>query len=175
MKEKLRYCSERMRWTTAYVGFILFINWTVYGVADWQIFGAQVPPALFAAGAVFVLRDFAQREIGQWVLAATLLAALGSYFVADGWIALASAVAFLISESLDQIVFTVLRRPLKDRILVSSAISVPIDTLVFLYLIDRLSPGALLVGFMTKMAASVAVWLWLLCRDKREISYGGLR
>lgn len=161
-----------VRWSSAYVCFILSINWTVYGVADWHVFGAQIPPALFAAGAVFVLRDFAQREIGQKVLGATLLAAVGSYFVAGGWIALASATAFVISETVDQVVFTVLRKPLKDRILVSSAISVPIDSLVFLYLIDRLTPEALFVGFAAKMAASVAVWMWLLTRDDGKVSYG---
>lgn len=159
-------------WTVAYVTFIIFINWTVYGIPDWDIFGAKVPPALFAAGAVFVLRDFAQREIGQKVLIATLVAAAGSYFVAGGWIAFASAVAFVISESIDQLVFTVLKKPLKDRILISSAISVPIDSLVFLYLIDRLTPGALLVGFIAKMAASIAVWLWLHARNNRNPVYG---
>jgi hypothetical protein len=157
-----------MPWTNAYVCFIIFINWTVYGIRDWNVLGAIVPPALFAAGAVFVLRDFAQREIGQRVLFATLIAAAGSYFVAGGWIAFASAVAFVISETTDQIVFTITRRPLRDRILVSSAISVPIDSVVFLYLIDRLTPGALVVGVLAKMVASVAVWAWLLARDNRN-------
>lgn len=161
-----------IRWTFAYVAFILFINWTVYGVPDLHIIGVQIPPALFAAGAVFVLRDFAQREIGQGVLVATFLAAVGSYFVAGGWIALASATAFVISETTDQVVFTLLRKPLKDRILVSSAIAVPIDSLVFLYLIDRLTPGALVVGVVAKMAASVAVWAWLLVRDIRKLAQG---
>jgi uncharacterized PurR-regulated membrane protein YhhQ (DUF165 family) len=155
-------------WTYAYVCFIVFINWTVYGLRDWNVLGAIVPPALFAAGAVFVLRDYAQREIGQRVLLATLIAALGSYFVAGGWIALASAVAFFISETTDQIVFTFTRRPLRDRILISSAISVPIDSVVFLHLIDRLTPGALAVGVLVKMVASVAVWGWLLFRDNRS-------
>ncbi|TXN78993.1 VUT family protein [Methylobacterium sp. WL8] len=127
---------------------------------------------MFAAGAVFVFRDFAQREIGQLVLGATLLAAAGSYFVAGGWIAFASAVAFVISETTDQIVFTITRRPLRDRILVSSAISVPIDSVVFLYLIDRLTPSALVVGVLAKMAASVAVWVWLLLRDNRKLALG---
>ena len=101
-------------WTSSYVCFIVFINWTVYGIPDWNVFGAMVPPALFAAGAVFVFRDFAQREIGQLVLGATLLAAAGSYFVAGGWIAFASAVAFVISETTDQIVFTITQRSLRD-------------------------------------------------------------
>lgn len=161
-----------IKWTVIYVAFIVFINWTVYGISDWNIFGAVVPPALFAAGAVFVLRDFAQREIGQSVLVATLVAAVASYFVAGGWIALASVLAFVISETADQIVFTVTRRSLRDRILISSVISVPIDSLVFLYLIDRLTPGALLIGVLAKMAASVAVWLWLLVRDNRKPAYG---
>ncbi|WP_456684416.1 VUT family protein [Bradyrhizobium sp. P5_C11_2] len=152
-------------WTPFYVLFILFINWTVYGIGDWDVLGAKIPPALFAAGVVFVLRDFSQQEIGQRVLVATLLAAAGSYFVAGGWIALASAIAFVISETVDQIVFTILRKPLKDRILISSACSVPIDSFVFLQLIERFTLGAFLIACIIKMVASLAIWLWLRHRD----------
>lgn len=152
-------------WTFAYVLFIVFINWTVYGLPDWNILGAQVPPALFAAGVVFVLRDFSQQEIGRRVFGYTLLAAAGSYFVAGEWIAFASAIAFVVSETTDQIVFTVLRKPLKDRILISSACSVPLDSIVFLWLIDRFTLGGFIIACIIKMAASFAIWLWLRHRD----------
>lgn len=157
------------KWTISYVATIVFINWTVNGIPNINVLGAIVPPALFVAGLVFVLRDFSQRGIGQKVIVPTMLAAVLSYFIAGGWIALASALAFFISEAIDQIVFTVLRRPLKDRILVSSAISVPVDSLVFLYMIDLLSPAAFVVAFIAKMTASIIVWLWLNRRDGKRL------
>jgi queuosine precursor transporter len=63
----------------------------------------------------------------------------------DPFIAVASVSAFLVSETADWIVYTVTKRPLRDRILASSAVSSPLDSVVFLGLIGFLRGVAGLV------------------------------
>ena len=55
---------------------------------------------------IFILRDFAQREIGHKVLGAMAVGAVLSYFMADPFVAFASVVAFMISELVDWVVYT---------------------------------------------------------------------
>jgi queuosine precursor transporter len=82
-------------------------------------------------GIVFVLRDYAQREIGHKVLLATLLAGLPVWYFAGPGLAIASMVAFALSELTDWAVYSFTKRPLQNRILLSSLIAVPVDTLAF--------------------------------------------
>ncbi len=61
-----------------------------------------------------------------------LLAALVlSYITSDPAIALASATAFAVSECIDWLVFSITKRPLHDRLWISSALSIPLDTFIF--------------------------------------------
>lgn len=115
------------------------------------------PPMSIAAGLVFVLRDYAQRSVGArpvvlWMLAGALL----SYFLASPAIALASLMAFVVSEVVDWVVYTVSRRSFTQRVLISSLVSAPIDSVVFLYLIHMLSPASVVI-----MTASKAVGIGL--------------
>ena len=112
-------------------------------------------------GVVFIARDFCQRAIGHWCLAAMVVAGLLSWWMADPFVALASVAAFAVAELADWCVYTVTKRPLADRILLSSAISTPLDSVVFLGMIGALSPE--LVGYQiaSKMAAAVVVWAGL--------------
>lgn len=119
------------------------------------------PPLSLAVGAVFVLRDFAQREIGHWVIVVMLLGAAASYVLASPAIAVASCAAYLIGEFADWAVYTFSRRPQADRVLLSSALGAPLDSAVFLALIGFFSwPGVLLMT-LSKMVSAGLVWFWL--------------
>jgi hypothetical protein len=157
-----------LKWTMGYVVSIAAINWSVKNVPLLLVFDTELPPALLLAGAVFVLRDFSQQEIGHWVLAATAAASVLSYFTAGFDIAAASTIAFVVSETVDWAIFTLTGRRLSQRILMSSAISVPIDTAVFYWARDIARPSGIALGIAVKMLASVGVWLWLRRREQGQ-------
>ena len=133
-------------WAYIYVALIPFLNWTfgrpdiptadltsvlgpVFGTAHKIVFN----PLTIATGMVFVVRDFVQREMGHRVLILMALAIAWSFYYSWPVIALASATAFAISESVDWLLFTFTKYRLSTRILLSSVCAAPIDTTVFLW------------------------------------------
>ncbi|MEJ8563272.1 hypothetical protein QTO30_20015 [Yoonia sp. GPGPB17] len=112
-------------WTSAYIGAVVAINWLFVVVPMIPVLETMFPPVMLVVGFVFVFRDFAQREIGHWVVIAMLVASGISYFMSAPVVALASVTAFLISEAIDWAVYTFTRKPLSQRILLSSAVAVP--------------------------------------------------
>lgn len=119
------------------------------------------PPMSVAVGLVFVLRDFAQREIGHKVLLVMLAGAVISFFMASPAVAVASCAAYLVSELVDWAVYTFSKRPLAQRVLLSSALGTPVDSAVFLGLIGFFSISGVLLMTASKMLAAVAVFFWL--------------
>ncbi len=79
-----------------------------------------------------MMRDYAQRAVGNWVIALTGIAALLTYFIIGERIGIASGIAFAISESIDWLIYRLTEREFKDRILISSAVAVPFDGVIFL-------------------------------------------
>lgn len=122
-------------------------------------FGLFSPMAILA-GAVFVLRDFAQREVGHWVLAGMVAGALLSFMLADPFVAYASVAAFVISELADWLLYTVTKKPFHQRVLISSLLSTPVDTAVFLLLIDGMTAGTFVLMVGAKMVAALLIWLY---------------
>ncbi len=133
-------------WAFFYVALIPFLNWTfgrgelieadISGVFGWLGGGATevvFQPLTMITGFVFVVRDFVQREMGHRVLILMALAIGWSFYYSWPVIALASATAFAISETVDWLLFTFTRYRLSTRILLSSAIACPVDTTVFLF------------------------------------------
>ena len=123
------------KFTAAYVAAICIANIGFTYLPMIQIGNQMLAPMSFLVGFIFVLRDFSQREIGHRVLAAMAVGGLLSYFMADPFVAYASVVAFIISELVDWAVYTFTKRPLKQRILFSSAVGTPIDSAVFMILL----------------------------------------
>ncbi len=146
-----------MRYTLLYLVSIVLINIGFIYVP--LIHGW--PPMSLAVGLVFVLRDFAQREIGHKVLLVMLVGAVLSYFMASPAVAIASCAAYLVSELVDWAVYTFSKRPLDQRVLLSSALGTPIDSAVFLGLIGFFSVGGVLLMTASKMLAAFAVFFWL--------------
>jgi queuosine precursor transporter len=145
-------------WVAAYMAAIVLVNWLfdVLPIIETP-FGAW-PPASVIVGFVLILRDMAQREVGHYVLIAMLAAGVITYVMVDPFIAIASVSAFLVSETADWIVYTVTKRPLRDRILASSAVSSPLDSVVFLGLIGILSPASFILQTLSKFAGALVVW-----------------
>lgn len=95
--------------------------------------GVSLHPMTMVTGMVFVVRDFVQREMGHRVLLLMAMAVAWSFYYSWPVIALASGIAFAISESIDWLMFSFTKYRLSTRILLSSAIAAPVDTTVFLY------------------------------------------
>ncbi|MFH7450956.1 preQ0 transporter, partial [Pseudomonas syringae pv. tagetis] len=72
-----------------------------------------------------------QIRFGHGAIIAVLVALVLSYVTSDPTSALASATAFEVSECIDWLVFSVTSRPLRDRLWISSALSIPGDTVIF--------------------------------------------
>ena len=85
----------------------------------------------------------------------------------DPVIAAASITAFILSETADWGVYSFLRRPLSQRILISSMIAVPLDTLAFQYLAGYLTPAAFMTEIVSKGFGVLLVWYILRARDRK--------
>ena len=119
-----------------FLGTIPFANWwlTENGMWNAPVLG-PLPSALWVVAISFVLRDIAQITLGKtfaWI--AILIGTVLSWFLASPTLAVASGVAFLISESTDAAIFT----PLANRgrfllgVTISGYIAGFIDSAVFL-------------------------------------------
>ena len=147
-------------WAMIYFITIPFLNWS-FGVVDpWELLapsetftkGVELHPLTMVTGLVFVFRDFVQRRMGQKVLIVMALAIAWSFYYAWPVIALASGIAFAVSEMADWALYTFTKYRLSTRILLSSALASPIDTSIFLYGADlalQINDGKeLAYGFM---------------------------
>ena len=149
------------KYTLFYILSIVLVNIGFIYVPMIPLLGQMFPPMTLIVGLVFILRDFAQREVGHGVLIAMGIGAVLSYIMADPFIAIASVVAFGISELVDWAVYTYTKRPLKQRILLSSALGTPIDSAVFLTMIGFFNPVGFVLMTLGKMIAALIVW-WVI-------------
>lgn len=150
--------------TLLYIALIVAVN---YGFSVVPLVklpdGTMWPPMSLVVGFIFVVRDFAQREIGHKVLLAMLVGAALSYVMASPYVAIASTAAFLVSELVDWLVFSLTKRPLSQRILYSSLLATPLDSAVFLYGIGAFSWAGVLAMTVSKLIGAAIVW-WLIRR-----------
>ena len=117
-------------WAYIYVALIPLLNWSfgrpevphiditsmfggIFGTSHHIVFN----PLTIATGMVFVVRDFVQREMGHRVLVLMALAIGWSFYYSWPVIALASGIAFAISETADWLIFTFTKYRLSTRIL----------------------------------------------------------
>jgi queuosine precursor transporter len=154
-------------WTALYIAAIVMVNWMFTAIAPWSTPLGDLYLANIVVGFVFVLRDYAQREIGHSVLAATAVGGVLTWFMVDPAIAVASITAFILSEAADWGVYSFLRRPLSQRILISSLIAIPLDTLAFQYLAGYLTPAAFMTEIASKAVGVLIVWYLLRMRDRK--------
>ena len=123
-------------------------------------------PAALVVGFVFVVRDFAQRKVGHNILWAMLAGCAISWLMASPRLALASALAFAIGEMADWALFTFTNKPFSQRILLSSLLGAPLDSLVFLSLLGIASPLGVGIMTLSKLAGAIVVFLLVRKREK---------
>ena len=156
----------RLGYTVLYIVLIVAVNYgfTVVPLVEF-LGGEKWPPMSLLVGFIFVARDFAQRDIGHLVIIAMLVAGGLSYVMADPYVAAASVAAFLVSEFIDWAVYSFTGRPFDQRVLLSSAVSTPIDSLVFLSAIGHLSVGSVCAMTTSKMLGAIIVWSMIRRRE----------
>lgn len=127
-------------------------------------------PAALVVGFVFVVRDFAQRRVGHHILWAMLAGIAISWFMASPQLALASALAFAIGELADWALYTFTKKPFSQRILFSSILGAPLDSLVFLSLIGIASPASVGIMSLSKLFGAIFVFMLVRKREKLELA-----
>lgn len=148
-----------MKFAFLYIASVVLVNWAFDIVPLLALPGGEMwSPVSLIVGFIFVIRDYVQREIGHMVLPAMLLGGLFSWLMASPAIALASVCAFLTGELVDWAVYTFTGRPFSQRILLSSCLSTPVDSVVFLALVGLFSVPSVLVMTASKMLGAVIVW-----------------
>ena len=129
----------------AYVGTVWAAN---YAVQHWGIvpvgFGLHAPAGVYFVGLAFTLRDIVHRVYGRWVVVgAIILGAALSYWVSHTTtipgghvnLAVASGLAFLLSETADLSVYEPLRkRGWLPAVVASNVVGLLIDSALFLWL-----------------------------------------
>jgi len=152
-----------IKFTLIYIMSIILINIGFIYVPMLPLFdtGEMYPPMTLIVGLIFVLRDYSQREIGHKVLGAMAIGGILSYFMASPFIAIASVTAFIVSEIVDWAYYTWSKKTLRQRILISSLLSTPIDSAIFLLMINQFSFVATLAMFSSKMLAALFIWYYL--------------
>ena len=151
-------------WVVLYIASIVLVNWLFVVLPAWSTPFGDFYLATVIVGVVFVLRDYAQRVVGHRILLATLAAGIITWYMTNPALALASLTAFFISETADWAVFSFTGRPLQSRILISSLISVPLDTVAFLYLSGYLTPVSMTTEMLSKALGVAIVWYLLKLR-----------
>lgn len=151
-----------------YVLGVVIINYGYATLPNIHIATGEFSLGDVLTGCIYILRDFAQQEIGHGIIIAMLIGAFISYLLSDPLIASASFFAFIFAETFDWALFTFTKKPLSQRLLISSLLSTPLDSYVFLALIYRLN---WLEFSMLTLAKFVGVFiLWLVWRYKKNDS-----
>lgn len=150
-----------------YVLLIPFVNWSFAHVPTIPLGdGGTFSPLAIVTGFVLVVRDFAQREIGHTIFLPLAVGIAISFIMAPPAIALASAAAFAISETVDWAVYSFTQKPLSSRVLLSSAIGAPVDSAAFWLLASFTVAGVftwstVLTAIASKLLGAYIVFLLL--------------
>jgi uncharacterized PurR-regulated membrane protein YhhQ (DUF165 family) len=148
-----------------YIAVIVLANWAIvtFGLVPVG-FGLVAPAGVYFAGLAFTLRDLVQEQLGRlWTVLAIVAGAAISAVISPQF-ALASGVAFLLSELADFAVYTPLRRRnWLGAVALSNTVGLVADSILFL----GLAFGSLeflagqIVGklWMTVLAVAL-LWAW---------------
>lgn len=145
----------------AFIGTVFAANWAIehYGTVPVG-FGLVAPAAVYFVGVAFTLREAVHETLGRGaVLVAIAIGAACSALVSPAF-ALASGVAFAVSELADLVVYERIRR--RSRwlgVAASNTVGLVVDSIVFLWLafgnFDFLAGQIVGKGWMTVLALAV--------------------
>lgn len=158
----------------AYVLTVVAANWAIDEFGSVSVgFGLVAPAGVYFAGLAFTLRDITHDTLGRWyvlggIAAGSVISLLQSEnaTIPGGVtsIAVASAAAFLLSETFDFLVYT----PLRERywigaVVASNIVGLIADSVLFLWLafgsLDFLDGQIVGKGWMT-VAAVIVLTIW---------------
>lgn len=146
-----------------YAGMIVLSNYLLahFGLLPF-FFGLTIPAGTYCAAVTFPARDVVQRSGGRiWGIVAVLTGAALAYFIAPS-LAVASAVAYLCSESIDFGVYTWLQGQYVAAIFASGIFASIVDSWVFLQIAGFYTPsafqGLVLAKWMVVTVATVILW-----------------
>ncbi len=145
--------------TSSYIGCVVLLNTLFVYLPGVAAFGQSFSPADMLVGVIYLVRDFAQREIRHYVIIAMIVGGAISYLLADRTIALASVAGFFVGEGIDWAIYTYTKRPLSKRLMLSAVISSPFDSLAFLIVANRLHWLPYLMMTLGKLTGVVCLWL----------------
>jgi len=125
-------------------------------------FGLKVPAGVFFFAPLFTLRDRIQVDRGsRWVYLLIAVTAVLSWLTGVfvglpllARISIASVAAFLVSESLDTVIFTVVKKSFVSRSLISNTFSSLADSILFITLAFGWNPRIILGQWVIKMVIS---------------------
>lgn len=158
----------------AYLATVPAANWFVANVGTVCVpdgpclipvgWGLTAPSGVLWIGVALCLRDAVHEALGRgWALLAVLLGAALSFAVSPPFVAVASSVAFLVSELADTLVYGRLReRGLLWALVASNLVGLTIDSAAFLWIafgsLDFIAGQLWAKTVMTGLAVAV---LWL--------------
>lgn len=153
-----------------FIGTVFLANWLISNIGTCHNgicvipvgFGLYAPSGVLAIGIGFTLRDLVQRYSGiKWTISAIIIGAILSAYL-NPFVALASGLAFLLSETLDLLVYTPLRnRNLTIAVFASNIVGITVDSFIFLYIAQI--PMEFLLGqiwgkFLMTLLALPVIW-----------------
>ncbi|HEV2125124.1 MAG TPA: VUT family protein [Chloroflexota bacterium] len=148
-----------------YIGTIFAANWAIanFGVVPVG-FGLVAPAGVYFAGLAFTLRDIVQESLGRVVAVAAIVAGASLSALVSPQFAIASGIAFLVSELADFAVYTPLRRRnWLGAVVASNTVGLVADSALFLSLafgsLEFLTGQVVGKAWMTALAVAV-LWGW---------------
>lgn len=133
----MRRTPARLGISIAYVGCVVAANWLTehYGLVPIG-FGLLVAAGTFAAGGAILTRNLGQDLVGRVVIVGLMVLGIAlSWWLASPALAVASAVAFALSEASDMTMYTWLRQAGRPRALIAAGfVGSLVDTVAFLHL-----------------------------------------
>jgi uncharacterized PurR-regulated membrane protein YhhQ (DUF165 family) len=154
-------------WIVGYILTIFAANWAIatFGLVPVG-FGLVAPAGVYFVGLAFTFRDLAHEAVGRrWIAMAVVVGAALSAVVSPQF-ALASGVAFLVSEFADFAVYTPMRkRGWLRAVALSNVVGLVLDSVLFLWLafgsLDFLTGQVVGKTWMTLLAVAL---LWVMRR-----------
>ncbi|MFC2170712.1 VUT family protein [Calditrichota bacterium] len=140
-------------------------------------FNLSVPAGVFLFAPIFTMRDRIQVDRGvRWIYGLILLAGVLSWLtgLATGSsllskISIAGFIAFLLSETLDTIIFTIFRKSFTIRALASNFVSALLDSALFIWIAFGWNTGTVLGLWILKIIIAGLVIPVLKPRESKNI------